>query len=79
MKHNFGHFGNLPNVFFGFALVAHCLTQLFCTWVRARPWIKNAGSTRRYFKQLSIMISRTAIDDDGVPIIYCKFDFGDTS
>jgi hypothetical protein len=77
-----GHFGNLPNIFFGLALVAQCLTQLFCTWGRARLWIKNAGSRRRYFEQLSIMISRTAIDDDGIPILYCKyckFEFGDTS
>jgi len=79
MEHNFGRFGNLPNVFFGLAMVAQCLTQLFCAWGRARPWIKNAGSIRRYFEQLSIMISRTVIEDDGVPIIYCKFEFGDTS
>ena len=79
MEHNFGHFGNLPNVFFGLALVAQCLTQLFCSWGPARPWIKNAGSTRRYFEQLSIMISKTLIEDDGLPILYCKFEFGDTS
>jgi len=79
MEHNFGYFGNLPNIFFGFALVAQCLTQLFCTWGRARLWIINAGSRRRYFEQLSIMISRTAIDDDDIPILYCKFEFGDTS
>lgn len=79
MEHNFGHFANLPNVFFGFALVAQCLTQLYCAWGRARPWIKNAGSIRRYFEQLSIMISRTLIDDDGLLILYCKFQFGDMS
>jgi hypothetical protein len=79
MEHNFGHFGNLPNVFFGFALVAQCLTQLFCVWGRARPWIKNAGSIRRYFEQLAVMVSQTVIDDDGIPILYCKFEFGDTS
>lgn len=79
MEHNFGHFANLPNVFFGFALVAQCLTQLFCNWARARIWIKNAGSQRRYFEQLSIMVSRTIIEDDGLPILYCKFEFGDSS
>lgn len=79
MEHNFGHFGNLPNIFFGLALVAQCLTQLFCNWARARIWLKNAGSQRRYFEHLSVMVANTVIEDDGLPIFYCKFQFGDTS
>jgi hypothetical protein len=79
MEHNFGYYGNLPNVFFGLMLVARLLTQIFCFWKPAREWIKNAGSTRRYFEQLSIMISRTFIDDPLGPILYCKFEFGNTS
>lgn len=31
-EHNFGHYGNLPNVFFGLAQIAQLITELFCFW-----------------------------------------------
>lgn len=74
-EHNFGHFGNLPNVFFGLAQIAQLLTQLFRSWVPAREWIRSVGSERRYFERLAVLVTSTVLEDEGFPILYLKFKF----
>ena len=78
-EHNFGHFGNLPNVFFGLAQIAHFLTELFKLWREGRKAIEAVGSIRRYFERLATHVSVALIEDDGETINYLKFDFGNTS
>lgn len=74
MEHNFGHFGNLPNVFFGLSLVARLITELFCLWRPAKQWIEAVGSIRRYFERLAVLISLQLLDEPR-PICCLKFDF----
>jgi hypothetical protein len=73
-EHNFGHFGNLPNVFFGLAQIAQLVTELFRLWRPAKAWIAAVGSKRRYFERLAVIISTQVLVDDGLPIIYLKFE-----
>jgi len=76
--HNFGHFGNLPNIFFGLAQIANLIVQLFSFWREAKKTIELAGSTRRYFERLAVIISSGFLPDDNAPILYLKFEFNST-
>lgn len=55
-EHNYGHKGNLPNVFFGLAQVAQLITELFSLWRVGKLAIEKIGSKRRYFEQLVGML-----------------------
>ena len=74
-EHNFGHFGNLPNVFFGLAQIAQLITELFCHWKEGKLAIESIGSKRRYFERLAVMIGCQVLPEDEWPILYLKFDF----
>lgn len=74
-EHNFGHFGNLPNVFFGLQQIAQLITELFRFWKPGADWIKEAGSKRRYFETLAVLVAHTILPADELPILYLKFDF----
>jgi len=74
-EHSFGHFGNLPNVFFGLQQIAQLITELFRFWKPGADWIKQAGSKRRYFETLAVLMAHTILSVDELPILYLKFDF----
>lgn len=74
-EHNFGHFGNLPNVFFGLAQIAQLITELFSFWKRGKTWIQAVGSKRRYFERLAIVIGELILPEDTSVLLYLKFDF----
>jgi len=74
-EHNFGHFGNLPNVFFGLQQIAQLIVELFRFWRPGAEMIRQSGSKRRYFETLAVLVAQTILPDDGVPILYLKFDF----
>lgn len=74
MGHNFGHKGNLPNVFFGLMLIVNLLTQLFCLWKKGKDQIAIIGSVRRYFETLGVLVAHTALQDEE-KILYLKFEF----
>jgi hypothetical protein len=74
-EHNFGHFGNLPNVFFGLAQIAQLFTELFSIWQNGKIEIKKIGSKRRYFEILAVLVGNQNIEQDSAPIFYLKFDF----
>lgn len=77
-EHNFGHFGNLPNVFFGLAQIAQLITELFCHWKEGKISIEKIGSKRRYFEILAVLISHQVLPEAEWPILYLKFDFNST-
>ena len=74
-EHNFGHFGNLPNVFFALAQIAQLITELFRFWEPAKKWIHQVGSKRRYFERLAVLVTATLLEDDDPPVFYLKFAF----
>ena len=74
-EHSFGHFGNLPNVFFGLAQIAQLITELFCHWKEGKLAIESIGSKRRYFERLAVIIGCQVLPEDEWPILYLKFDF----
>jgi hypothetical protein len=74
-EHNFGHFGNLPNVFFALAQIAQLITELFRFWEPAKKWIREVGSKRRYFERLAVLVTSKILDDDDPPSLYLKFSF----
>lgn len=74
-EHNFGHFGNLPNVFFGLAQIAQLITELFSFWNKGKGWIEASGSKRRYFERLAVVIGELVLPDDDSQLLYLKFDF----
>lgn len=74
-EHNFGHFGNLPNVFFGLAQIAQLITELFSFWKTGKRWIEAIGSKRRYFERLAVVIGELVLPEDDSPLWYLKFDF----
>ncbi len=74
-EHNFGHFGNLPNVFFGLAQIAQLITELFSFWKTGKLNIAEVGSKRRYFERLAVIIGSLVLPEDDLPILYLKFDF----
>lgn len=74
-EHNFGHFGNLPNVFFGLAQIAQLITELFSLWKTGKEWINTVGSKRRYFERLAVIIGATILPEDNALLLYLKFDF----
>ncbi len=74
MGHNFGHKGNLPNVFFGLMLIVNLLTQLFCLWKKGKNEIAIIGSVRRYFETLGVLVAHKVLKDEE-RIIYLKFEF----
>jgi hypothetical protein len=79
-EHNFGHFGNLPNVFFGLAQIAQLITELFRFWKCGKLAIEKIGSKRRYFERLAVNLSSFVTPDEatGFPIFNLKFDFDST-
>lgn len=74
-EHNFGHFGNLPNVFFGLAQIAQLITELFSFWKVGKSEIKAVGSKRRYFERLAVKIGELILPEDDSVILYLKFEF----
>lgn len=74
-EHNFGHFGNLPSVFFGLALIAQLITELFRFWKNGKAAIEAIGSKRRYFERLAVVLGVKIIEDDDGPIVNLKFEF----
>jgi hypothetical protein len=79
-EHNFGHFGNLPNVFFGLAQIAQLMTELFRFWKCGKEEIKKVGSKRRYFERLAVMLSSFIFPEEGsvFAIFNLKFEFNST-
>ena len=75
IEHNFGHFGNLPNVFFGLAQIAQLFTELFSCWKNGRILIQAVGSKRRYFERLAVIIGEIILPENTDPILNLKFDF----
>ncbi len=73
-EHNFGHFGNLPNVFFGLAQIAQLITELFALWRTGRMTIEAVGSKRRYFERLAVVIGEMVLPEDTSRLWYLKFD-----
>lgn len=78
-EHNFGHAGNLPNVFFGLAQIAQLITELFCRWRSGKNDIEKIGSKRRYFERLAVVIGCCILEFDPNPIFYLKFEFNSNS
>lgn len=74
-EHNFGPFGNLPNVFFGLAQIAQLITELYSFWNKGKGWIDAIGSKRRYFERLAVVIGELVLPEDGSQFLYLKFDF----
>jgi hypothetical protein len=78
-EHNFGHFGNLPNVFFGFVQIAQLITELYRFWRQGSMAITKVGSKRRYFERLAVIVSTIILPDDNLNWpLYLKFDFNST-
>jgi hypothetical protein len=80
IEHNFGHSGNLPNVFFGLAQIAQLFSILFKHWKLGAIDIKRVGSCRRYFEKLAVVVAEL---DLGATMKYempnyLKFDFDST-
>jgi hypothetical protein len=73
--HNFGHFGNLPSVFFGLAQIAHTFSQLFSFWKDGKSIIKKVGSSRRFWERFAVLFSSIEMSAPLLPIIYLKFEF----
>jgi hypothetical protein len=74
VEHNFGHFGNLPNVFFGLAQIAHLISELFAFWSIGKHLIKSVGSRRRFWERLAVLISSIQLPTSDLPIFVVKFD-----
>jgi hypothetical protein len=74
MGHNFGHWGNLPNVFFGLMLIVSLITQLFCLWKKGKEQIEIIGSVRRYFETLGVLVAHMGLQEEE-RILYLKFEF----
>lgn len=74
-EHNFGHAGNLPNVFFGLAQLAQLITELFSFWKEGKENIKAVGSKRRYFERLAVIVGEVILPDEPWPIFNLKFNF----
>ncbi len=78
-EHNFGHFGNLPNVFFGLAQIAQLITEMFRFWKVGSTEIAKVGSKRRYYERLAVMISTSVLPDQSdFSFLYLKFQFNST-
>lgn len=77
-NHNFGHFGNLPSVFFGLAQIAHTFSQLFSFWKDGKINIKKVGSSRRFWERFAVLFSSIQMSAPLFPIIYLKFEFDST-
>ncbi len=73
--HNFGHFENLPSVFFGLAQIAHTFSQFFSFWKVGKSIIKKVGSSRRFWERFAVLFSSIKMNSSIVPIIYLKFEF----
>lgn len=73
-EHNFGHKGNLPNVFFALAQIAQLISELFSLWKQGKEDIEIIGSKRRYFEKLAVVISEILLPNDE-SILYLKFNF----
>jgi hypothetical protein len=72
-EHNFGHFGNLPNVFFGLAQIAHLLSQAFSLWKEGQRLIQEVGSARRFWERMDTLYSSVRVPTHELPILYIKF------
>lgn len=74
-EHNFGHFGNLPNVFFGLAQIAQLISEMFCLWKKGKADILIIGSKRRYFEKLAVIVAEIILPENTEPIFNLKFEF----
>jgi hypothetical protein len=75
IEHNFGHFGNLPNVFFGLAQIAHLFSQLFVLWREGKKLILETGSQRRFWERMATLITSVPLPCCDFPIFNIKFEF----
>lgn len=75
IQHNYGHFGDLPNVFFGLALLAHLFSQLFYLWREGKRLVQQVGSNRRFWERMATLYSSIRIPVSDTPIFHIKFDF----
>jgi len=73
-EHNFGHFGNLPSVFFGLAQIAHIFSQLFSLSKIGKKLIQKVGCAQRFWERFATLFSSIILPDDGVPIFYIKLE-----
>lgn len=72
-EHNFGHFGNLPNVFFGLAQIAHLFSEAFSLWKEGKRLTQEVGSKRRFWERMATLYSSVAVPTHELPILYLKF------
>lgn len=72
--HNFGHFGNLPNVFFRLAQIAHLFSQVHTLWKEGKKQIKAVGSCRRFWERAAVIFSSIVSNDYSDPILYVKLE-----
>ena len=73
-EHNFGHFGNLPEVFFGAAQVAHLISGLFALWKEGKKLQAQVGSQRRFWQRLAVIFTLSTLPESLRPIFYLKFE-----
>jgi hypothetical protein len=71
-EHNYGHFGNLPNVFFGLAQIAHLFSQMFSLWREGKRIIQNVGSNRRFWERMATLFSSIKMPIYELPIMHVK-------
>ncbi|MCB9027051.1 MAG: hypothetical protein H6625_12075 [Bdellovibrionaceae bacterium] len=74
VEHNFGHFGNLPNVFFGLAQIAHLFSQMFYLWREGKRLIQKVGSQRRFRERLATLFSSIKMPIYDLPILQVKLE-----
>jgi hypothetical protein len=77
IEHNYGHAGNLPEVFFGLALIALVITQMYILWTGVHPKIRASGSIARHFKNLQVLITQTILKIETSMSSYLKFNLVD--
>jgi hypothetical protein len=76
IEHNFGHSGNLPNVFFGLAQIAQLISIVFKHWRNGKEDIQIVGSSRRYFEKLAVLVGEILLPQTHYDMpINLKFDF----
>jgi len=77
-EHNFGHFGNLPSVFFGLAQIAHIFSQIFSLTKIGKNLTKEIGSSQRFWERYSVLFSSFYLPVDPNPILYLKLEINST-
>jgi len=74
IEHNYGHFGNLPNVFFGLAQIAHLFAQMFSLWKEGKRLIQEVGSGRRFWERMATLFSSAKMPIFELPILQVKLE-----